>query len=100
MTPYIVSSAAFLDLIGGGRFGSVYRALWNGAEVAAKRIVCFEQEARMLSLIRHRNIIQFYGACTAAPNSCLVTEFASQGSLYHFLEGESPVFATRTCDWV
>eukprot|EP00049_Salpingoeca_infusionum_P024160 m.15021 g.15021 ORF g.15021 m.15021 type:complete len:766 (+) comp6484_c0_seq1:258-2555(+) len=74
------------ELIGGGRFGSVFKATWNDRVVAVKKTVCFGQEAELLASLRHKNIILFLGACTQAPNSFLVTEFAEYGSLYHFLE--------------
>lgn len=43
-------------------------------------------KAEMLASLAHRNIIGFYGACTTAPNFFIVTEFAQNGSLFHFLE--------------
>jgi sterile alpha motif and leucine zipper-containing kinase AZK len=46
----------------------------------------------MLSMVRHKNIVQFYGVCSAAPDYCIVTEYASNGSLSAFLS--NPVNAS------
>jgi len=77
----------FFERLGGGSFGSVYRARWKSQdkEVAVKKILALEKEANILGVLSHRNIIQFYGACTTPPNFCLVTEYAKYGSLYDFL---------------
>uniref|UniRef100_A0A8C2K728 Sterile alpha motif and leucine zipper containing kinase AZK n=1 Tax=Cyprinus carpio TaxID=7962 RepID=A0A8C2K728_CYPCA len=41
--------------------------------------------AEILSVLSHKNIIQFYGAILEAPNYGIVTEYASRGSLYEYL---------------
>ncbi|KAL0963844.1 hypothetical protein UPYG_G00314310 [Umbra pygmaea] len=68
-------------------FGSVYRARWisQDKEVAVKKLLKIENEAEILSVLSHRNIIQFYGAILEAPNYGIVTEYASGGSLYDYL---------------
>lgn len=78
----------FLEKCGGGTFGSVYRALWtpHELEVAVKKLLVMDKEAQVLSVLSHRNIIQFYGAVLDEPNYCLVTEYASNGSLYAYLQ--------------
>jgi serine/threonine protein kinase len=35
--------------------------------------------------LRHRNIVQYIGACTQVPNLCLVTELLERGSLFDIL---------------
>ena len=35
--------------------------------------------------VRHKNVVQFIGACTRKPNLCIVFEFMSGGSLYDFV---------------
>eukprot|EP00053_Salpingoeca_punica_P020922 m.212479 g.212479 ORF g.212479 m.212479 type:complete len:598 (-) comp20490_c0_seq1:198-1991(-) len=87
-TPYVkidFDQIKIFECVGTGRFGSVHRAEWDGKTVAVKKIVCFENEANLLASLRHKNIITFFGACTNAPNSFLVTEYAEHGSLYEFL---------------
>ncbi|XP_030642778.1 mitogen-activated protein kinase kinase kinase 20 [Chanos chanos] len=77
----------FYENCGGGSFGSVYRARWisQDKEVAVKKLLKFEKEAEILSVLSHRNIIQFYGAILEEPNYGVVTEYASRGSLYEYL---------------
>ncbi|XP_043931487.1 mitogen-activated protein kinase kinase kinase 20 isoform X1 [Protopterus annectens] len=75
---------------GGGSFGSVYRAKWisQNKEVAVKKLLKIEKEAEILSVLSHRNIIQFYGAVLEPPNYCIVTEYANGGSLYDYLSSD------------
>ncbi|XP_024129623.1 mitogen-activated protein kinase kinase kinase 13-B [Oryzias melastigma] len=80
----------FYENCGGGSFGSVYRALWvsQDKEVAVKKLLKIDKEAEILSVLSHKNIIQFYGAVLESPNYGIVTEFASGGSLYEYLSSE------------
>ncbi|XP_020490181.1 mitogen-activated protein kinase kinase kinase 20 isoform X1 [Labrus bergylta] len=80
----------FYENCGGGSFGSVYRARWisKDKEVAVKKLLKIENEAEILSVLSHRNIIQFYGAVVEAPNYGIVTEYASGGSLYDYLSSD------------
>ncbi|KAJ8403334.1 hypothetical protein AAFF_G00351060 [Aldrovandia affinis] len=77
----------FYENCGGGSFGSVYRAKWisQDKEVAVKKLLKIENEAEILSVLSHKNVIQFYGAVLEAPNYGIVTEYASRGSLYEYL---------------
>ncbi|KAK7945777.1 hypothetical protein WMY93_001505 [Mugilogobius chulae] len=80
----------FYENCGGGSFGSVYRAFWvsQNKEVAVKKLLKIDKEAEILSVLSHKNIIQFYGAVLESPNYGIVTEFASGGSLYEYLSSE------------
>uniref|UniRef100_A0AAV2JZV8 Rap guanine nucleotide exchange factor 4 n=1 Tax=Knipowitschia caucasica TaxID=637954 RepID=A0AAV2JZV8_KNICA len=80
----------FYENCGGGSFGSVYRARWisQDKEVAVKKLLKIENEAEILSVLSHRNIIQFYGAVLESPNYGIVTEYAPGGSLYDYLSSE------------
>ncbi|TWW72686.1 protein kinase Npk [Takifugu flavidus] len=80
----------FYENCGGGSFGSVYRALWisRDKEVAVKKLLKIDKEAEILSVLSHKNIIQFYGAVLESPNYGIVTEYASGGSLYEYLSSE------------
>nr|XP_035940703.1 mitogen-activated protein kinase kinase kinase 20 isoform X3 [Halichoerus grypus] len=77
----------FFENCGGGSFGSVYRARWisQDKEVAVKKLLKIEKEAEILSVLSHRNIIQFYGVILEPPNYGIVTEYASLGSLYDYI---------------
>ncbi|XP_072300560.1 mitogen-activated protein kinase kinase kinase 20 isoform X1 [Eucyclogobius newberryi] len=80
----------FYENCGGGSFGSVYRSRWisQDKEVAVKKLLKIENEAVILSVLSHRNIIQFYGAVLESPNYGIVTEYAPGGSLYDYLSSE------------
>ncbi|CAG01996.1 unnamed protein product, partial [Tetraodon nigroviridis] len=80
----------FYENCGGGSFGSVYRARWisRDKEVAVKKLLKIDKEAEILSVLSHKNIIQFYGAVLESPNYGIVTEYASGGSLYEYLSSE------------
>uniref|UniRef100_A0A8D3DRF2 Mitogen-activated protein kinase kinase kinase MLT n=1 Tax=Scophthalmus maximus TaxID=52904 RepID=A0A8D3DRF2_SCOMX len=80
----------FYENCGGGSFGSVYRARWisQDKEVAVKKLLKIENEAEILSVLSHRNIIQFYGAIIEAPNYGIVTDYAPGGSLYDYLSSD------------
>ncbi|XP_030637653.1 protein kinase Npk [Chanos chanos] len=81
---------SFYESCGGGSFGSVYRARWisQDKEVAVKKLLKIEAEAEILSVLSHKNIIQFYGAILESPNYGIVTEYASGGSLYEYLSSK------------
>ncbi|XP_045550262.1 mitogen-activated protein kinase kinase kinase 20 isoform X2 [Salmo salar] len=80
----------FYENCGGGSFGTVYRAHWisQDKEVAVKKLLKIETEAEILSILSHKNIIQFYGAVLESPNYGIVTEYAGGGSLYEYLSSE------------
>jgi sterile alpha motif and leucine zipper-containing kinase AZK len=81
------------DQLGCGSFGSVYRGIWrcDGKEqvVALKKVFMLEKEVDILSQIRHRNIIHFYGVSQANPDFYIVTEYAEHGCLYEYLHNDS-----------
>ncbi|XP_077024474.1 mitogen-activated protein kinase kinase kinase 21 [Tamandua tetradactyla] len=89
------------ELIGAGGFGQVYRATWQGQEVAVKAArrdpeqdaaaaaESVRREAKLFSMLRHPNIIQLRGVCLRQPNLCLVLEFARGGALNRALAAAS-----------
>ena len=71
--------------LGKGGFGVVFKGLQNSVdEVAVKRISLenyhptaveqFKREIDLISKLRHRHIVQFYGACIQPTNCYMVTE--------------------------
>ena len=40
--------------------------------------------------VRHKNVVQFIGACTKKPNLCIVFEFMAGGSVYDFVHKVRP----------
>ncbi|PIA64364.1 hypothetical protein AQUCO_00100088v1 [Aquilegia coerulea] len=83
------------ERIGLGSYGEVYRADWNGTEVAVKKFLDqdlsgdaleqFRCEVRIMLRLRHPNVVLFMGAVTRPPNLSILTEFLPRGSLYRLL---------------
>ncbi|MED6147364.1 hypothetical protein PIB30_043422 [Stylosanthes scabra] len=83
--------------IGTGGYGSVYRAqLPSGKIVALKKLHqresqnpsfdrSFRNEVKMLSQIRHRNIVKLHGFCLHNRCMFLVYEYMERGSLFYAL---------------
>lgn len=87
-------------VLGRGTFGEVYRTRsqpfggWRGATVAVKRLIGTDSknleavraelraEALMLALMRHPNIVAFYGVCLDSSEPLLLTELLEGGSLH------------------
>ncbi|OMO86600.1 hypothetical protein COLO4_21056 [Corchorus olitorius] len=83
------------ERIGIGSYGEVYRADWNGTEVAVKKfldqdfsgdaLVQFKCEVEIMLRLRHPNVVLFMGAVTRSPHFSILTEFLPRGSLYKLL---------------
>ncbi|KAF8393527.1 hypothetical protein HHK36_021771 [Tetracentron sinense] len=83
------------ERIGLGSYGEVYRADWNGTEVAVKKFLDqdfsgdaleqFRCEIGIMLRLRHPNVVLFMGAVTRPPNLSILTEFLPRGSLYRLL---------------
>ncbi|XP_037550718.1 mitogen-activated protein kinase kinase kinase 7 [Nematolebias whitei] len=85
----------FEAAVGRGTFGVVFKAVWNGKDVAIKTIEsdaernAFLVELRQLSRVSHPNIVKLYGSCDDPV--CLVMEYAECGSLYNLLHSADPL---------
>ncbi|XP_037426731.1 putative receptor-like protein kinase At4g00960 isoform X1 [Triticum dicoccoides] len=61
----------FADKVGSGGYGEVYKGLYNGKEIAVKRLhplqglddKAFDSEFRNLSKVKHKNVVQLLGYC-------------------------------------
>ncbi|KAJ0570248.1 putative dual-specificity kinase TKL-Pl-4 family [Helianthus annuus] len=92
--------------IGGGSYNDLYKGTFCTQDVAIKALKDeylyenvqkeFAQEVYIMRKIRHKNIVQFIGACTRPPKLCIVTEFMAGGSLYDFLHNQSGHFDVPT----
>ncbi|KAK2656908.1 hypothetical protein Ddye_009960 [Dipteronia dyeriana] len=88
--------------VASGSYGDLYKGTYCSQEVAIKilkpervnteMLKEFSQEVYIMRKIRHKNVVQFIGACTKPPNLCIVTEFMARGSVYDFLHKEKGVF--------
>ena len=69
------------EVIGKGGFAIVRRGIWKNKEVAVKVIIdnsikeMMENEAKIIWLLRHPNIISLCGVYIIESNYCLVMEF-------------------------
>ncbi|XP_028397837.1 tyrosine-protein kinase Tec-like [Dendronephthya gigantea] len=78
--------------IGTGQFGRVLRGLWKDSiEVAVKMMKPstmseqdFIEEAKVMKLFHHPNLVQLYGICSQTP-IYIVTEFVPNGCLLNYL---------------
>ncbi|KAL5582332.1 hypothetical protein UlMin_014774 [Ulmus minor] len=94
--------------IGTGGYGSVYRArLPNGKVVALKKLHSseaevssfkdsFTNEVKMLTKIRHRNIVKLFGFCLHNKCMFLIYEYMERGSLFQVLSSN---VETLELDW-
>ncbi len=74
--------------LGKGGFGEVFKGLRDGVDEVAVKVIrissCtpavvaqFKAEIDLISKLRHRHIVQFYGACVQPQNLYMVTELMS-----------------------
>ncbi|PPR91905.1 hypothetical protein GOBAR_AA28774 [Gossypium barbadense] len=92
----------FETKVASGSYGDLYKGTYCSQEVAIKvlkpeRINTdlqkeFAQEVFIMRKVRHKNVVQFIGACTKPPNLYIVTEFVSGGSVYDYLHKQKGVF--------
>ncbi|KAE8100017.1 hypothetical protein FH972_017952 [Carpinus fangiana] len=88
------------ERIGIGSYGEVYRADWNGTEVAVKKfldqdlsgdaLAQVKCEVEIMLRLRHPNVVLFMGAVTRPPHFSILTEFLPRGSLYRILHRPNP----------
>ncbi|PNX71080.1 cysteine-rich receptor-like protein kinase 10-like protein, partial [Trifolium pratense] len=80
--------------LGEGGFGPVYKGKLNdGREIAVKKLSLgsnqgktqFVAEAKLLTRVQHRNVVNLYGYCIHGREKLLVYEYISHESLDKFL---------------
>ncbi|KYR00273.1 SH2 domain-containing protein [Tieghemostelium lacteum] len=82
--PEYVTFDSKTDLLGGGAYGKVYRALCQGKKVAVKvpkkqtlsesELKSFKNEVEIMRQIFHPNVVLFLGACTKPGKVMIVSE--------------------------
>ncbi|KAM1453957.1 hypothetical protein FF1_003547 [Malus domestica] len=92
----------FGNKVASGSCGDLYRGTYCTQEVAIKvlkpecvnpdMLKDFAQEVYIMRKVRHKNVVQFIGACTKHPSLCIVTEYMSGGSVYDYLHKQKGVF--------
>lgn len=71
--------------------GGVHRAWRPWAALRTCTNACMHawrlrlQEVAIMRKVRHKNVVQFIGACTRKPNLCIVFEYMSGGSVYDYI---------------
>ncbi|GKV08691.1 hypothetical protein SLEP1_g20289 [Rubroshorea leprosula] len=108
----IIASTEDFDIrycIGTGGYGSVYRAqLPNGKVVALKKLhqkesevpifdKSFRNEAKMLTEVRHKNIVKLHGFCLHRRCMFLIYEYMERGSLFCVLRDD---VEAMELDWI
>ncbi|XP_024990418.1 serine/threonine-protein kinase STY46-like isoform X1 [Cynara cardunculus var. scolymus] len=88
--------------VASGSYGDLYKGTYRSQEVAIKVLKAeridtdmqkeFAQEVYIMRKIRHKNVVQFIGACTKPSSLCIVTEFMSGGSVYDYLHKQKGTF--------
>ncbi|XP_073033984.1 serine/threonine-protein kinase STY46-like isoform X3 [Primulina eburnea] len=88
--------------VASGSYGDLYKGTYCSQEVAIKILKAerlnaelqkeFAQEVYIMRKVRHKNVVQFLGACTRPPNLCIVTEYMSGGSVYDYLHKQKGTF--------
>ncbi|KAL5211086.1 hypothetical protein ABZP36_006709 [Zizania latifolia] len=85
-----------MNCIGRGGFGAVYKGnLKDGTQIAVKKLSAeskqgineFLTEIKIISNVRHPNLVQLIGCCVQGTNRLLVYEYAENNSLANALLG-------------
>ncbi|KAL3613920.1 Serine/threonine-protein kinase sty46 [Castilleja foliolosa] len=92
----------FESKVASGSYGDLYKGTYRSQEVAIKILKTerlntelqkeFAQEVYIMRKVRHKNVVQFIGACTRPQNLCIVTEYMSGGSVYDYLHKQRGTF--------
>jgi len=84
----------FKEVIGKGAFSTVYSGVWRGTVVAIKKIhtssttfnsANLEKEIKLMSTLRHPNIVLFLFASVNPKSIIIVTELCQNGSLFDII---------------
>jgi serine/threonine protein kinase len=107
--PEDIALEARIDKGSEGAFGEVWRATWHERTVAVKKLRAslleldplvfgdFEKEMNLLRVLRHKNIVLFYGAGIMGETPYLVLEYCERGSLYTVLHDPAQELSLARC---
>ncbi|KAF2359577.1 Protein kinase domain [Trinorchestia longiramus] len=99
------------EVVGKGRYGEVWRGVWQGENVAIKIFfsrdeLSWDRETEVYStvLLRHENVLGYYGSDVTSAGSCtqlwLVTHYHPLGSLFDQLSSGPPLTHTAMVNYV
>jgi serine/threonine protein kinase len=107
------SDLMFVESLGSGEFGQVFRGFYRREEVAIKELYYDDtlmtdivlqdlaKEIESFRGLRHKRLVRFIGACLEMPHPCLVTQYMPGGSLHHLLHVRKlqlpPLHAINMC---
>ncbi|XP_078182543.1 serine/threonine-protein kinase STY46-like [Carex rostrata] len=92
----------FDSKLASGSYGDLFRGTYCSQDVAIKLLKAeivspdmlreFAQEIYIMRKVRHKNVVQFIGACTKPPILCIVTEFMNGGSVFDLIHNYGGIF--------
>ena len=100
-----ISAVRFVQEMGDGAFGKVYRGELGGIVGGVTSLVAvktlkpgantatrgdFQRESEMMADLRHPNIVCLLGVVTKDEPQCLIFEWMPQGDLHEYLLSHSP----------
>uniref|UniRef100_A0ACD5VCY2 Uncharacterized protein n=1 Tax=Avena sativa TaxID=4498 RepID=A0ACD5VCY2_AVESA len=103
-----VSTEQFIDKLGEGGFGSVFKGQFSAQSIAVKRLDRagqgmreFSAEVQTVGSIHHINLVRLIGFCAERSHRLLVYEYMPKGSLdtwiYHRHDNNAPLDWSTRC---
>lgn len=103
------SSLQMGQLIGNGGYGDVYKATWQGIDVAVKQLYLktlsgdlaadFQREATLMAQCQFPHIVRLYGVCEEPGHTAMVMEYLPKGSLYQILHDSKETLPWNPIRW-
>ncbi|XP_046400013.1 tyrosine-protein kinase transmembrane receptor Ror [Ischnura elegans] len=102
---YPLSSVRFLQELGEGAFGKVYKGeVWSSdvesplpvavkalkENASPKTVADFRREVELMSELRHPNVVCLVGVVSRGDTLCMLFEYMAQGDLHEYLMAHSP----------
>lgn len=97
------SELNLLEELGSGQFGVVRHGKLKSLDVAVKMMKEgtmsedeFIEEAKVMTKLRHGNLVQLYGVCSRQRPIYIVTEYLRYGSLLQYLRNKERILLNNT----
>ena len=87
-------SLQFVEVLGKGNFGEVWKGVWNGTTNVAVKMLreggteqsAILQEAQIMKDLQHANLVRLFAVCTVGKPILIVEELMCNGSLLKYLD--------------